>query len=287
MDDPRLPSPDDEPAPIADAEALFRDDPRPEPPSSPTAPTGPVSGESYAVEEHPPAPAGETPPIPALRPAAASAKAARAERPARPTLSAEEAVSQVWTRMAEWGVTLLVLGATALVLGLLIYGLLSAGAFSLAFLVLLVGGLVWVVLSYPILITLERPVRVTPEQAVNDFFGALSHHLPHFRRMWLLLSDAGKYGGSFATFEGFRNYWKDRLAQLRGGRASPLTPLKFVVEGYKSEKSAGRTDISASFTVQVFVRGKQDDGPIETLRVETTLVKGPDRMWYLDRGTLP
>ena len=27
---------------------------------------------------------------------------------------------------------------------------------------------------------------MTPEQAVKDYFAALSHHVPHYRRMWLL-----------------------------------------------------------------------------------------------------
>ena len=58
--------------------------------------------------------------------------------------------------------------------------------------IVLVGGAGAVLLSYPILITLERPVRMTPEQALRDYYGALSHQSPHFRRMWLLLGKDGQ-----------------------------------------------------------------------------------------------
>ena len=77
--------------------------------------------------------------------------------------------------------------------------------------------MVAVVLSYPILITLERPVRITPEQALRDYYGALSHHLPHFRRMWLLLEHGGRISTAYGSFEGFKAYWKDRLANMRRG----------------------------------------------------------------------
>ena len=95
-----------------------------------------------------------------------------------------------------------------------------------------------VFLAYPILITLERPVRMTPEQAVRDYYGALSHHMPHFRRMWLLLSKAGRISSAFGSFEGFKNYWKDRLASVREGHAGSLTPLVFDVSEFQAEKSA-------------------------------------------------
>ena len=88
-------------------------------------------------------------------------------------------------------------------------------------------------LSYPILITLERPVRITPEQAARDHYGALSHHLPHHRRMWLLLERRGRVSPHFASYEGFRNYWNSRIAQLRKGHAGPFSPLVFVVEDFR------------------------------------------------------
>ena len=120
---------------------------------------------------------------------------------------------EVWSRASEWGKTLVILGGAGLGFGLLIVILLAFEQFSLAFLVLLTGGVTVAALSYPILVTLERPVRLTPEQAVRDFFVALSHHVPHYRRMWLLLSERGRVSGSFASPEGFEAYWKARRSR--------------------------------------------------------------------------
>jgi hypothetical protein len=204
-----------------------------------------------------------------------------------PSLEPSQAVEQIWSRGAEWGQNLFLIATTALAFVVMIYGLLSVEQYSLAFLVLLCAGLTLALLSYPILITLERPVRITPEQAVTDFYAALSHHVPHHRRMWLLLSTAGRVCGSFASFEGFKNYWASRIAAMKQGRASRMTPLKFQVSEFRSEKSAGKSQVDASYTVSCYIRGRQAEGAIETVKVNTSLVKGPDQMWYIDRGRLP
>jgi hypothetical protein len=292
MDEHKLPPPGGEPPEIADAEALFQDAPAPSGgarlrPVEPTA--SPV--EAYEVEEQPEA-SRDRASVP-IEPA--DTRGTKSSGPGRtrvsaagvPTRDPSEAVDEVWTRSAEWSKSVLLLVGVGVAVGILIYVLLLWEEFGLAFLVLLAGVVALAVLSYPILITLERPVRVTPEQAVRDYFVALSHHVPHYRRMWLLLSNAGRSAGGFATFDGFRRYWRTRLGELRGGKSSAFTPLKFQVHDFKSEKSAGKSEISVSFTVRVLVRGRQLEGPIETIPVKTTLVKGPDKMWYLDRGTLP
>jgi hypothetical protein len=148
------------------------------------------------------------------------------------------------------------------------------------------GCVVAAILSYPILITLERPVRVTPEQAARDYFSALSHHLPHHRRMWLLLSARGRVSPCFASYEGFKNYWNTRVGQLRQGHAGPLSPLVFVVSDFRADKSAGKSEIEAKFNVKIFVRGRRSEGPFANLSVERSFTRGPDNMWYLDDGTL-
>jgi hypothetical protein len=271
---------------IADASDLLRD---PDPPVSgigpPRAapPAAPTSGEIESFEVLP----GAAPTSPAPQDFASGSPRAKKMEEKGPSLEPSKAVEQVWSRGAEWGPTLALLAVVALGVFVLLYATISVEWYGVAFLVLLSGGLALAVLSYPILITLERPVRVTPEQAVTDYFTALSHHVPHYRRMWLLLSNAGRVSGAFASFEGFTAYWKARLVELKGGQASSLTPLKFQVVDFRSEKSAGRTEISASYTVRVSVRGRTAEGPIHEIRVTATLVKGPDRMWYLDRGTLP
>ena len=90
-------------------------------------------------------------------------------------------------------------------------------------LTLLLGGMVAVVLSYPILITLERPVRITPEQALRDYYGSLSHHLPHFRRMWLLLSTADGFDG-IRVIRGIQGVLERSTGHMRKGHAGSIDP---------------------------------------------------------------
>jgi hypothetical protein len=194
-------------------------------------------------------------------------------------------VEEVWSRWAEWGSDLIRIGAVGL--GTLFLAWLVSGSLTNAFFVLVLGGAAMVLLSYPILITLERPVRITPEHAVSDFFDAASHHFPHYKRMWLLLSDQGREAGKFASFEQFRDHWKNKIdgwKQSQGG--SKFTPLKFEVEGFRADKSAGKETSQADYNVAIYVRGKESAGPIETFRMSHGLVKGPDRMWYMNRGVL-
>lgn len=272
---------------IADAAALFGGTPL-EPPASPSPQVG-VSGAAdvFEVEESTESSRDARPvSIAPNQPAAPGAKRERSEA-AKPRLEPSEAVEEVWSRAAEWGGSIALLAISAVGLLVVLYATVSIEWYSLAFLILLAGGAALAVLSYPILITLERPVRITPEQALADYFGALSHHVPHYKRMWLLLSNAGRVSGAFASFEGFRSYWKERLAELKKDRASSTTPLKFQIVDFRSEKSAGKAEIDAKFTVRVSVRGRSQEPPIEEFRVSLSLVKGPDRMWYLDQGTLP
>jgi hypothetical protein len=222
--------------------------------------------------------------------AAASGPSAQASA-AAPAAQAEQApsdlVEEVWSRAAEWGPTLTVVGACLTVTFLVFYTFWGMAQYGFAFLLVLAGGLVALVLSYPILITLERPVRITPEHAVKDYYGALSHHLPHFRRMWLLLSTAGRFSTAFGSYTAFRAYWLDRLRRLRDGRAGPLTPLAFEILDFTSEKSGGKTRVEAEFKVRISVRGNSSTGPIDTIPMKVFLVRGPDKMWYLENGMLP
>ena len=200
--------------------------------------------------------------------------------------AATEVVEEVWSRGAEWGMTIATMVVESICGFSGVYYLLSIEEYGVALATMVGAGLFFVFLSYPLLITLERPVRITPEQAVKDFFDALSHHFPHYLRMWLLLSTSGKTSPYYASFDGFRRYWRENLIRFRKKKASSFTPLKFQIQDFKSEKSAGKTTIDAVFTVRVLVRGRQSEGPIETLRVSMKLVKGPDRMWYLNKGTI-
>jgi hypothetical protein len=283
---------------VADAGLLFQDASKPQPVASspPAAPNArPDSGEVFALVDTPEwaadwAPA-QFPSPPRARPQAPATGEPRsdpkADAPRDGALGASSLVEQTWSRWAEWGPNLIAVGAWVTVLLLLVYFVLGQEFYSLALVLLLVGLLVAIVLSYPMLITLERPVRVTPEQALRDYYGALSHHVPHLRRMWLLLSTSGRVSTAFGSFEGFKGYWREQLGQLRKGHAGALTPLVFEVANFKSEKSAGKPRIDASFTVNVSVRGRRSAGPIHAIPASISLVRGPDNMWYLENGTLP
>jgi hypothetical protein len=268
----------------ASADWLFRDEDsrKPAPPGIDSG-HSPLSDETFDLADNrvdltgPGADAG-----------AAAATPDRSTRAAREgsRIEPKAPVEEVWSRQAEWGPTLLILAAWLFALAIALNFLFGLELYGLSFIVLLVGGFVAAVLSYPILITLERPVRVTPEQAVRDYYGALSHHRPHFRRMWLLLSTSGRITSYYGSFDGFKAYWVDRLKQLKGSAAGTLTPLVFEVTDYRAEKSGGQSRIDAEFTVKVSIRGQRQAGPIHTFPVQTSLVRGPDKMWYLENGTL-
>ncbi len=271
---------------IAAAELLFQDA---ESPAS-IRPVGPViaAGSSAGFEladvsQHSPPPPGSQ---------AAPAREAASNEPAasrtRGRMVAPEgpAVEQVWSRRSEWGSTFVVLACWITGILGIAYFTLGADLLGITFLILLFGVAGAAVLSYPILITLERPVRVTPEQAARDYFGALSHHLPHYRRMWLLLSARGRTSPQFASYEGFKAYWIARLGQLHEGHSGRFSPLVFQVDDFQAEKSAGKTEIDGRFRLRVLVRGRRGEGPIWSLLLQRSFVRGPDGMWYLNDGTL-
>jgi hypothetical protein len=289
-EDPRTGSKPDSKPEIAAADWLYRDDMGVK---SPVQPQGPKSsagaGEVFDLVEQPRSDE-LTPPIPPVpqRDRAAAKPQERHTDPHhdKPRLEPSALVEQKWSRWAEWGPNLLAVGGWILFFCLGFYFLWSVENLGPAFFMLLVGAVGAIILSYPILITLERPVRVTPEQALRDYYAALSHHLPHFRRMWLLLSTAGRISNAYGSFEGFKAYWTERLRILREGHAGPWTPLVFEVVNFKSEKSGGKSLIDAEFTIKISVRGQRTAGPIHTIPMRINLVRGDDKMWYLENGTL-
>jgi len=146
--------------------------------------------------------------------------------------------------------------------------------------------LAMIALSYPIVITLERPIRMTPEQAVKDYYAALSHHYPAYRRMWLLLSDKGQEAREFGSFDTFRRAMIRRLNELRGTRVKSSTPLTFTVQDFRSEKSGGLKIIDGSYTLSVSARGESGE-PLASFDIKTSFVRGSDSMWYLNSGVIP
>lgn len=286
---------------IGAAEWLFRDE-APARPSGPSVPrSAEESGEVFDLVDHD-GEAGEDadpvpPPIPATpvqkreRTASTPREASRAaDAPSssrKPMVEPEDAVDVVWTRGAEWGPNLLLVGACLAAVGILVYILMGMVLYAAAFLFLVVGLAAAAVLTYPILITLERPVRMTPEQAVRDFYGALSHHVPHYRRMWLLLARTGRTCSSYGSYEGFKSYWAEKIRTIKGNRAGSMTPLVFEVEDYHGDRSAGKSRVEVKFTLKISIRGQRQAGPVSSVSGQMSLVRGPDKMWYLESGTLP
>ncbi len=267
--------------PIADANDLYRDTgarkrPEPKPPVIPL-------GDSYDVEggepdEEPPV---RRAPIAPKRPSKPRANIER-EEPRAPKV--EATVEEIWTRGAEWGPTAMLLG---IVFGVtLVVSYLAADNFGLAVVIFLLGLVSVVLLSYPMAVTMERPVRMTPEQALKDYYAAASHHFPHYRRMWLLLSDEGRNSAEFSSYATFRTYWKHRMAKLRGGKVGAMTPLAFSILDFKSDKSAGQTSVDASYSISVKPR-TEGASVLKEVSVDTSFVRGPDKMWYVNLGTLP
>lgn len=199
--------------------------------------------------------------------------------------SEEATVEEIWTRWGEWGTNLIQLAVGFVGVIFVTY---LAGAyigFGTAFLALVLGMAALVPLVYPIAVTLERPVRMTPERAIKDFYDSAAHHFPQYRRMWLLLSDEGKQSRDFDSFATFRTYWKHRITQIRGAAVNSTTPLNFAILDFDADKSLGQTEVDAKYTVSVRPRG-EDGRVLEEVRIKTSLVKGPDKMWYLNSGTL-
>lgn len=284
-DSPTNPVPDGDPD-LADPAWLFRDAPTAEnnPPQRPVVPSG--SDEGFDLADSPTPPPKVRTPVREAKAATTGPSAASATPRASRRIESASPVDQVWSRGAEWGTTLAILGLWTALIVFLLFLAIGGEFYSLAMLLLLAGAVVGLVLSYPIVITLERPVRTTPELAARDYYGALSHHRPHYRRMWLLLSNAGRTSSRFASFEGFQKYWADRIKTLRQGRPGASAPLTFLVSEFKAEKCAGKTAIHGEWKVNVFIRGRREQGPIWSLPVASNFSKGPDGMWYLDDGTL-
>jgi hypothetical protein len=287
--------PQREPEPeIAAADLLFRDQPRgatPERAPRPGAATG--AGEVFDLAGGPEPDLEDAPaPIPGVpaepgKAAARTSKAAKAKADDDDSrLDPSDLVEEVWTRRGEWGLNLVVVGAWLALVLIVAYVTAGFEQYAIAFFTLIAGLAAAAVLAYPILITLERPVRITPEQAVRDYYHALSHHVPHLRRMWLLLSTAGRTSTAYGSFEGFKGYWKEKLTTLRAGHAGSFTPLVFEVVDFKADKSAGKIKIDSEFVLKVYVRGKRQEGPVHSIPMRIGLVRGPDKMWYLENGTL-
>jgi hypothetical protein len=285
-----MPRPDDD-REIADAAFLFDDASRPrdrsedDPESSrPDAPAHDLEG--YDLVDRAPSDRAEQRPAP-ITPKDDGGIERSDAGVSRPKELTPAPVLQPWSRLAEWGPTLGRLTLALIALIALVYASFSAEHLVRSLAIFGIGLGAVILLSYPIAITLERPVRMTPEHAVRDYYGALAHHIPHHRRMWLLLSSAGRSAPEFDSYATFHAYWKEQVRNLKRRGGGGFKPLFVRIDEFKADKSAGQDAVKASYRLSFFLRGREDQAPLASARVDTTLSRGPDRMWYLDEGRLP
>lgn len=236
----------------------------------------PVSGPPSTASTAPPAQETAGPDESTFQPATDEAKPERVveDFPDKPP-----AVDEVWSRWREWKAPMLW----------------SAAGIGLSVLIM-VGG-VWVALStfllalaygsYYIVISLEVPVRVTPEQAVREFYGAACHRMPNFRRMYTLLTADGRQSDEFTGFADFRAYWRAEVARLSRSPAW-LVPLAFRIDGFRCRYNGEKNLAAIRYTLKVSTRGTpESDEPTAEFQMHNLAVKGPDGQWYLNDGTLP
>lgn len=249
------------------------------------APSGGDADEpnQYRVTEPPP-----TEPIPDVALAAAPSDSTfePASRATDPGLKMDEfpadppTVKQVWTRWTEWREPLLWTGAAVGLVLLIHFG----GAYVTG--LILFAGMAFG--AYHFVITLEVPVRVTPEQAAKEYFAALGHRLPNFGRMYALLTDGAKRTDDFTGVADFRAYWNAQLARLNKFPAW-LTPLEFRVESFQCRYNPEKTLALVQYKLIVAMRSTPGDNrePLAELDARNLAVKGPDGQWYLNDGRLP
>jgi hypothetical protein len=188
-------------------------------------------------------------------------------------------VSRVWSRWAEWQEPLIW----------------SSAGVALAILIVYAGGYVAILMfllaisygAYCVVTSLEIPVRVTPEQAIQEYYAAANHRLPNFRRMYALLTDDAKRCAAYSYFAQFRAYWMQQIARFS---RSPtwLVPLEFRVEGFKCRYNQDKTLAAVRYVVRVAPRSQSESAqPSAEFDVRNLAVKGPDGQWYVNDGTLP
>lgn len=247
--------------------------------NDPTITGEPHGGDDlYVLREPEVGPAAPSRSESVFRPASAVAASAERKREVELDLPADASVEEIWSPVAELWRPLAV-GALTVAVGVAVWHFPHSAAVAVSLAALAFA-------AYWLAVTLERPVRLTPEQAVREYLECLAHWLPNHRRMWLLLSSAGRESTEFNSYPTFRTYWSHRLSRLRPPGAT-MRPLEFRVDDCDTVYNEDRSGAALECLVRVYVRGFENAPPLAELDWKNSVTKGPDGMWYLDDGRLP
>lgn len=151
------------------------------------------------------------------------------------------------------------------------------------------GSIITILLAYPLVVGLERPVRSSPERAVRDFFEALEHHGPLYVRMWLLLTPEGQKSAHYSEFSGFRRYWQGRIQEWRHrGDAWTGTPVVLKIDSLRANPDPHDPLIRhVKFDLAVSLRGRRSAGPVARYAMSWIAERGRDGQWYLRQADPP
>jgi|GEM_PF-6244080 len=152
----------------------------------------------------------------------------------------------------------------------------------------LIGGISTILMAYPLVVGLERPVRTSPERVVRDFFESLEHHVPLYRRMWLLLTPESRVTRHYTDLAGFREYWKGRIREWQHRGAWPGTPVVMSIGSLTATPDPGEPFVRhLKFTLAVSLRGRRSSGSVATYDISWTAERGRDGQWYLRQAEPP
>lgn len=193
-----------------------------------------------------------------------------------------------WSRGREWGLSVvppIVLGIGTIAATVYFLGFAETVSLGRALLSLIVGGALTLIAAIPLLATLEPPLRMVPEHALKEFYAALSAGRPQYKRMWLMLTEEAKSSRSFNGYAAFRSYWRKQLKHLSRGGGGLWNTLEFRVINFKSPQSKDANDVHARYELEVV--DARSKNTVALFADTIDVFRGPDRMWHMNRGTLP
>jgi hypothetical protein len=195
----------------------------------------------------------------------------------------------LWSRARESGPAAVASSVVALSALILAWIFSDWNTIHIAGWICLIGAAATILTAYPLVVGLERPVRMSPERTVKDFFESLEHHSPLYRRMWLFLTPEAQNSRHYAEFSGFRAYWQGRVREWRHrGDSWPGTPVVVTIENLKPSHDPSDPLVRhLRFSIGVSLRGRRSAGPVARYDLNWSAERGRDGQWYLRQADPP